>query len=103
MSSIDHNELFEQYYQNEYDFNTASLSYIILNSKKPLINQIFTAAHEYYHYIKDYQKFKEMPYICDFSMLQDVNEIYTGKNVTIVNTCIKTVMQLQNVDKDRSY
>lgn len=139
MSSIDHNELFEQYYQNEYDFNTASLSldeiaeikklarekrvdynlapmgtgifnwilkensnirfervafdseridgmlyvpttgkecaYIILNSKKPLINQIFTAAHEYYHYVKDYQKFKEMPYICDFSMLQDVNEM----------------------------
>lgn len=130
MSSIDHNELFEQYYQNEYDFNTASLSldeiaeikklarekrvdynlapmgtgvfnwilkensnirfervafdsekidgmlyvpttgkeraYIILNSKKPLINQIFTAAHEYYHYIKDYQKFKEMPYIFDY-------------------------------------
>ena len=28
-------------------------AYIILNSKKPLINQIFTAAHEYYHYIKD--------------------------------------------------
>lgn len=139
MLSIDHNELFEQYYQNEYDFNTASLSfdeiveikklvrekrvdyslapmgtgvfnwilkennnirfehvpfdsekidgmlyiptsgkeraYIILNSKKPLINQIFTAAHEYYHYIKDYQKFKEMPYICDFSMLKDVNEM----------------------------
>lgn len=139
MSSIDHKELFEQYYQNEYDFNTASLSvddiseikklarekrvdynlapmgtgvfnwilkensnirfervpfesekidgmlyiptmgkeraYIILNSNKPLINQIFTAAHEYYHYIKDYQKFKEMPYICDFSMLKDVNEM----------------------------
>lgn len=138
MSSIDHIELFEQYYQNEYDFNTASLSvdeiaeikklvrekrvdynlapmgtgvfnwilkescnirfervafdsekidgmlyipttgkeraYIILNFNKPLINQIFTAAHEYYHYIKDYQKFKEMPYICDFSMLKDVNE-----------------------------
>lgn len=138
MSSIDQNELFEQYYQNEYDFNTASLSvdeiaeikklarekrvdynlapmgtgvfqwilkessnirfervafdsekidgmlyipatgkeraYIILNSNKPLINQIFTAAHEYYHYIKDYQRFKEMPYICDFSMLKDVNE-----------------------------
>ena len=143
MSSIDHNELFEQYYQNEYDFDTASLSldeiaeikklarekrvdynlapmgmgvfnwilkensnirfervafdsekidgmlyvpttgkeraYIILNSKKPLINQIFTAAHEYYHYIKDYQKFKEMPYICDFSMLQDVNEMKAGR------------------------
>lgn len=139
MSSIDHKELFEQYYQNKYDFNTASLAadeiaeikklarekrvdynlapmgtgvfnwirqengnirfekisfdsekidgmlyiptmgkeraYIILNSNKPLINQIFTAAHEYYHYIKDYQKFKEMPYICDFSMLKDVNEM----------------------------
>ena len=139
MSSIDDKELFKQYYQNEYDFNTASLSkdeiieikklvrekrvdynlapmgtgvfswilrensdirfekvsfesvkidgmlyipttgkeraYIILNSNKPLINQIFTAAHEYYHYIKDYQKFKEMPYICDFSMLKDVNEM----------------------------
>ena len=117
MSSIDHNELFEQYYQNEYDFNTASLStdeiidikrlarekrvdyalapmgvnvfnwilkqnrnirfesvsfdsekidgmlyipttgkeraYIILNTNKPLINQIFTAVHEFYHYVKD--------------------------------------------------
>lgn len=138
MSSIDHNELFEQYYQNKYDFNTESLSaeeimdikkmvrekrvdyalapmgtgvfswilkqnsnirfelvpfdsdkidgmlyipttgqeraYIILNANKPLINQIFTAAHEFYHYIKDYQKFKETPYVCDFSMLKNVNE-----------------------------
>lgn len=139
MSSIDHNELFEQYYQNKYDFNTGSLSadeiadikklvrekrvdyalapmgtgvfswilkqdsnirfelvpfdsekidgmlyipsigkeraYIILNANKPLINQIFTAAHEFYHYVKDYQKFKETPYICDFSILKDVNEM----------------------------
>jgi Zn-dependent peptidase ImmA (M78 family) len=138
MSSIDHNELFEQYYQTEYDFNTASLTsdelmeikklvrekrvdyalapmgtaifnwilkqnnnirfelvsfdsekidgmlyipttgkeraYIILNSNKPLANQIYTAAHEFYHYVKDYQKFKKNPYICDFSMLKDVNE-----------------------------
>ncbi|MCM1083434.1 MAG: ImmA/IrrE family metallo-endopeptidase [Clostridium sp.] len=139
MSSIDHNELFKQYYQNEYDFNTTSLSsdeimdikklarekrvdyalapmgtgvfnwilkqnsnirfelvcfdsekidgmlyipttgkeraYIILNANKPLINQIFTVAHEYYHYIKDYQRFKEAPYICNFNMLKDVNEM----------------------------
>lgn len=141
MSPINHKELFvfEQYYQKEYDFNTASLSvdevadikklarekrvdyalapmgsgvfnwilkqngnirfelvpfdsekidgmlyiptigkeraYIILNANKPLINQIFTAAHEYYHYVKDYQKFKETPYICDFSLLKDVNEM----------------------------
>lgn len=138
MESINDKELFEKYYQSEYDFNTQSLTsneieeiknlarekrvdynlapmgrevfnwilkennnirfelvsfesekidgmlyipstgkekaYIILNSNKPLINQIFTAAHEYYHYIKDYQKFKEMPYICDFSTLKDVNE-----------------------------
>lgn len=138
MTSIDNNELFEKYYQTEYDFNTTSLSideidaikklarekrvdyafapmgpsvfdliqkqssdirfelvafesdkvdgmlyipttgkeraYIILNSNKPLVNQIFTAAHEFYHYIKDYQMFKEKPYICDFSMLKDVNE-----------------------------
>lgn len=138
MSSIDYNELFEQYYQKEYDFNTDSLSldeiadikklvrekrvdyaqapmgtgvfswilkqstdirfelvafesdkidgmlyipttgkeraYIILNANKPLANQIFTAAHEFYHYVKDYQKFKETPYICDFGMLKDVNE-----------------------------
>ncbi len=133
MSSIDHNELFEQYYQNEYDFNTDALSkdeiadikklvrekrvdyalapmgtgvfnwilkqsgnirfemvsfdsdkidgmlyipttgkeraYIILNANKPLANQIFAAAHEFYHYVKDYQRFKETPYICDFSMV----------------------------------
>ena len=138
MSSIDNQELFEKYYQTEYDFNTTSLSideidaikkiarekrvdyasapmgpgvfdliqkqssdirfelvsfesdkidgllyirttgieraYIILNGNKPLVNQIFAAAHEFYHYIKDYQVFKEKPYICDFSALKDVNE-----------------------------
>lgn len=138
MSSIDNKELFEKYYQTEYDFNTTSLSideidaikklarekrvdyasapmgsgvfeliqkqssdirfelvsfesdkidgmlyipttgkeraYIILNSNKPLVNQIFAAAHEFYHYIKDYQLFKEKPYICDFGTLKDVNE-----------------------------
>ena len=138
MTSIDNNEIFEQYYQTEYDFNTASLTlneiaeikrlarekrvdyasapmgtgvfnliqrqsqeirfelvsfesekidgmlyiptsgqeraYIILNSNKPLVNQVFTAAHEFYHYIKDYQVFKERPYICDFSILKDVIE-----------------------------
>lgn len=143
MSSIDCKESFEQYYQNEYDFNTASLSreeiedikklvrekrvdyalapmgtgvfnwilaqnsnirfemvpfdsdsivgmlyipttgrecaYIILNVNKPLINQVFTAAHEYYHYIKDYQKFKNAPYICDFNMLKDVNEMCASR------------------------
>lgn len=49
-------------------------AYIILNSNKPLVNQIFTAAHEFYHYIKDYQLFKDKPYICDLSTLKNVNE-----------------------------
>jgi len=138
MSSIDNQELFEKYYQSEYDYNTKSLTnddiaaikklvrekrvdysiapmgtkvfdwildqnqninfemapfqsekidgmllipqsgkdkaYVILNSNKPLINQIFTAAHEYYHYINDYKIFKEKPFICDFSDLKSVNE-----------------------------
>lgn len=49
-------------------------AYIILNANKPLINQIFTAAHEYYHYEKDYASFKAKPYVCNFKNLKDVNE-----------------------------
>ena len=138
MLSINNQELFEQYYQKEYDFNTSTLSlddvdeikkmvrekrvdyalapigdkvfewilsqnsnirfelidfesdkidgmlyipsagiekaYIILNSNKPLINQIFTAMHEYYHYEKDFIEMKNGPYICNFSSLENVNE-----------------------------
>lgn len=138
MLSINNQELFEQYYQKEYDFNTSTLSlddvdeikkmvrekrvdyalapigdkvfewilsqnsnirfelidfesekidgmlyipsagiekaYIILNSNKPLINQIFTAMHEYYHYEKDFMEMKNGPYICNFSSLENVNE-----------------------------
>lgn len=138
MASTDNQDLFEHYYQKEYDFNTTTLTedevrsikrlvrekrvdynlapigeeifewilsqehdlsfefvdfdsekidgmlyipsngkekaYIILNSNKPLINQIFTAAHEYYHYICDYSEIKSKPYVCDFSSLKNVNE-----------------------------
>lgn len=143
MSDINYEELFEHYYQKEYDFNTSSLSpaqikeikqtarqmrvdyalapmgigifnwiinqnsnirfemvsfdsenidgmlyvpttgkdcaYIILNINKPLINQIFTAAHEFYHYIKDYKKFREAPYICNFNKLEDINEMCASR------------------------
>ena len=143
MLSINCKEIFEQYYQNKYDFNTSSLTleeiedikkmtrekrvdyalapigtgifdwilkqnnnirfelvdfnsekidgmlyvpttgkeraYIILNSNKPLINQIFTAAHEYYHYEMDYQKFKSNPFICDFNILKNVNEMRASR------------------------
>lgn len=138
MISLDNQELFEKYYQTEYDFNTTSLTeeeideikalvkekrvnyalapvgekifdwiseqatnvrfelvdfdsekidgllyvpqsgfekaYIVLNSKKPLINQIFAATHEYYHYVTDYAKVKQQPYICSFTALKNVNE-----------------------------
>jgi Predicted Zn peptidase len=49
-------------------------AYIILNGNKPFINQIFAAAHEYYHYIKDYESIKEKPYICCLSSLNNLNE-----------------------------
>lgn len=39
MSSIDQDELFEQYYQNEYDFNTASLSADEIADIKKLVRE----------------------------------------------------------------
>ncbi len=49
-------------------------AYIVLNSNRPLVNQIFAAAHEYYHYLKDYASVKDKPYICSFSSLNSINE-----------------------------
>lgn len=49
-------------------------AYIILNGNKPLINQIFAAAHEFFHYIKDYESIKKQPYICCLTSLKDINE-----------------------------
>ncbi|MCD8076236.1 MAG: hypothetical protein LUF27_14620 [Lachnospiraceae bacterium] len=137
MISVNNQELFEQYYQREYDFNTNSLSedevdsikalvkekrvdyalapigekifgwiteqdtnihfevvdfnsdkidgllyipqsgfdkaYIVLNSKKPLINQIFAAAHEYYDYVRDGENIKKTKY---FYILSTICCIY---------------------------
>lgn len=138
MVSLDDENVFEQYYQANYDFNTSSLieqeideiktlakekrvnyalapigkkifdfiveqypnlhfelvefdsdkidgmlyipksgddkAYIILNENKPFINQIFAAAHEYYHYIRDYEAIRKKPYICCLSSLKNINE-----------------------------
>ncbi len=138
MIPLDDKNIFEQYYQASYDFNTASLNvheideirdlvkekrvnyalapigvkifdfiteqcphlnfelvefdtdkidgmlyipvngedkaYIILNGKKPFINQIFAAAHEYYHYIYDYETVKKKPYVCSLSSLNSTIE-----------------------------
>ena len=81
-------------------------AYIILNSNKPLINQIFTAAHEYYHYEKDYQRFKEDPYICDLSMLKDISEIKACRfaaEILLPEAALKTEIQnyLRCVKVDR--
>ncbi len=46
-------------------------AYIIINGRKPFVNQIFAAAHEYYHYICDYEEVKEKPYICSLSSLKN--------------------------------
>lgn len=54
--------------------NGGDKAYIIINNNKPLITQIFTAAHEYYHYISDYEVVKETPYICSLSTLNGTNE-----------------------------
>ena len=54
--------------------NGKEKAYIIINKKKDLINQIFAAAHEYYHYIADYESIKEKPYVCCLSALKDTNE-----------------------------
>ena len=139
MSDINYKELFEHYYQKDYDFNTSSLSaeqikdikqtarqmrvdyalapmgtsifnwilnqnsnirfelvpfdsenidgmlyvpttgkdcaYIILNVNKPLINQIFTAAHEFYHYIKDYKKMAEDLGIGEITLRDIIKEL----------------------------
>jgi len=54
--------------------NGEDKAYIILNGNKPFINQIFAAAHEYYHYIYDYESVKKMPYVCSLSSLNSIIE-----------------------------
>lgn len=57
----------------------ADKAYIILNTKKPFINQIFAAAHEYYHYIYDYEAIKRKPYICSLSSLNNNIEMKASR------------------------
>lgn len=45
----------------------SEIAFIILNKAKPLVNQIFAAAHEYYHYIKDIDEIKKEPIICSLA------------------------------------
>lgn len=50
------------------------ITFIILNSSQPLMNQIFATAHEYYHYIKDLDLIRLSPRVCSLSDLKEKNE-----------------------------
>lgn len=52
----------------------SNLAFIILNKSKPLVNQIFATAHEYYHYLEDIEAIKNEPIICSLSESRDKRE-----------------------------
>ncbi len=52
--------------------------YIIINSEKPLINQIFAAAHEYYHYLFSFSGNTRDSIVCSFSK-NDKEEIKANR------------------------
>lgn len=49
-------------------------AYIVLNSNQSLFNQIFATAHEYYHYLKDFEQLKRSPQICSLSQTEDKSD-----------------------------
>ena len=52
--------------------------YIIINSDKPLINQIFAAAHEYYHYLYSFTGNTKDSIVCFFNK-NDKEEIKANR------------------------
>lgn len=52
--------------------------YIIINSDKPLINQIFAAAHEFYHYLYSFIGNSQNSIVCTFSK-NDKEEIKANR------------------------
>ena len=52
--------------------------YIIINSDKPLINQIFAAAHEFYHYLYSFIGNSQDAIVCTFSK-NDKEEIKANR------------------------
>ena len=52
--------------------------YIIINSEKPLINQIFAAAHEYYHYLYSFTGNTKDSIVCFFNK-NDKEEIKANR------------------------
>lgn len=56
----------------------SSRKYIIINSKKPLINQIFAAAHEFYHYKYSFTGNTKDSIVCSFNK-DDKEEIKANR------------------------
>ena len=55
-------------------FSESKRAHIILNASQPLVSQIFAAAHEYYHYLADYENYRNTPRICSLEALKTVSE-----------------------------
>lgn len=51
-----------------------NMAFIIINSSQSLMNQIFATAHEYYHFVKDFEDIKFSPRACSMSNLKEKNE-----------------------------
>lgn len=49
-------------------------TFVIINSKQPLLNQIFAVAHEYYHYLRDLTEIRVNPRACSLSKLDEKTE-----------------------------
>lgn len=58
--------------------NKSSRKYIIINSDKPLINQVFAAAHEYYHYQFSFNGTTRDSFVCSFDK-NDKEEIKANR------------------------
>ena len=56
----------------------SQIKYIIINSDKPLINQIFAAAHEFYHYLYSFIGNSQDSIVCTFSK-NDKEEIKANR------------------------
>lgn len=61
----------------KYSLNSQK-KYIIINSDKPLINQVFAAAHEFYHYLFSFTGNTKDSIICSFSK-NDIEEIKANR------------------------
>ena len=56
--------------------------YVVLNGKKPLINQIFAAAHEFYHFLFSFMNIERSAIICSFDQ-KEKEEVKESKLILL--------------------